>query len=97
MDKYVLHYYFYAIDKNDVDIILWYLWMELIYRVNINVKNKFTNFVYEKKKITLHDISFSKQEGSKGTHEKVSIRKIIVVPTNTSNEDPKVEWKEEHT
>jgi len=37
MDKYVLHYVFYALDMVDVDIILGYPWMESIGTVNINV------------------------------------------------------------
>jgi hypothetical protein len=41
MDKYVLHSDFYAIDMDDVYIVLGYLWMESVGTININVQNKF--------------------------------------------------------
>jgi hypothetical protein len=70
MDKYVLHSNFHAIDMNDVDIILGYPWMESIGTVNINVQKKFMKLWYKKKKITLQDMSLSKQEGPKGPLKK---------------------------
>jgi hypothetical protein len=42
---------------------------------------------YKKKKITLYDISLTKQEGPKGAHEELFVGRIILIPTNTSNEE----------
>ena len=64
MDKYVLHSNFFAIDMDDVDVVLGYPWMDSIGTVNINLQKKFLKLWYKKKKITLQDISFSKQEKS---------------------------------
>ena len=74
MDKYVLHSKFYAIDIDDVDVVLGYPWMHSIGTVNINVHNIFLKLWYKKKKIALQDISFSNQEEPKLAHE-VSTRK----------------------
>jgi hypothetical protein len=63
MDKYVLHSYFYAIDMDDVDIVLGYPWMDSVGTININVQKKFLKFWYKKNKITLQDVSLSKKEG----------------------------------
>ena len=52
MDKYVLHSDFYAIDMNDVDIVLEYPWMDLEGTFNIHVKKKFMK-LWQKNKITL--------------------------------------------
>jgi hypothetical protein len=51
---------------------------------------------YKKTKIALYDMSLSKQEGPKGTHEKVPIGKIIAVPTDTSDVDSEEEATKEH-
>jgi hypothetical protein len=51
MDKYVLHSYFYAIDMDEVDIVLGYPWMATIGTININVENKFLKLWYKKKKM----------------------------------------------
>ena len=88
MDKYVLHSNFFAIDMDDVDVVLGYPWMNSIGTVNINLQKKFLKLWYKKKKITLQDISFSKQE-------KVSTRKLVVAPADTSEEDSMVESEEE--
>jgi hypothetical protein len=80
MDKYVLHSDFHAIDMNDVDVILGYPWMESIGTININVQKKFLKLWYKKKKITLQDISLTKQEGPKGHIKEVLVGKIIAVP-----------------
>lgn len=48
MDKYVLHSYFYAMNMNDVNIILWYPWMDSIFTVNINVQKKIMKLWYKK-------------------------------------------------
>jgi hypothetical protein len=53
MEKYVLHSGFHAIDMDDVYIFLGYTWMNLFGTFNINVKKKFINLWYKKKKITL--------------------------------------------
>ena len=88
MDKYVLHSNFFAIDMDDVDVVLGYPWMDSIGTVNINVQKNFLQLWYKKNKITLQDISLSKQE-------EVSTRKLFVAPTDTSDEDSMVESEEE--
>jgi hypothetical protein len=62
MDKYVLHSYFYAIDMDEVDIVLGCPWIESMGTININVKKKFLKLWYKKKEITLQDVSLSKKE-----------------------------------
>ena len=52
MDTYVFHSNFYAIDMDDVDVVLGYPWMDSIGTVNINVQKKFLKLWYNKKKIT---------------------------------------------
>ena len=54
-------------------------------------------FWYKKNKITLQDISHTKQEGPKGAHEEVLISKIIEVPVGKENEESKFESKEGST
>jgi hypothetical protein len=49
---------------------------------------------YKKKKITLQDISLTKQEGPKGAHEEFLAVKLIAIPTHTSNEESEVEFEE---
>jgi hypothetical protein len=63
MDKYVLHSYFYAMDMDEVDIILGYPWIESVGTININVQKKFLKLWYKKKKITLQDVSLNKKDG----------------------------------
>jgi hypothetical protein len=63
MDTYVLHSNFYAMDMDEVDIVLGYPWIESMGTININVKNKFLMLWYKKKKITLQDVSLSKKYG----------------------------------
>jgi hypothetical protein len=63
MDKYVLHSNFYAMDMDEVDIVLGYPWMESVGTININVQKKFLKIWYKKKKITLQDVSLSKKDG----------------------------------
>jgi hypothetical protein len=53
MDKHVLHSYFYAIDMDDVDIVLGYSWMDSVDTININVQKNFLKLWYMKKLITL--------------------------------------------
>jgi hypothetical protein len=56
MDKCVLHSYFYAMDMDDVDIVLGYPWIESVGTININVQKKFLKFWYKKKKIALQGL-----------------------------------------
>jgi hypothetical protein len=63
MDKYVLHSYFYAMDMDEVDIVLGYPWIESVGTININVQKKFLKLWYKKKKITLQDVSLIKKDG----------------------------------
>ena len=53
MDKYVLHCDFYPSDRDNMDVVLGYTWMESMGIVNINVQKKFLKLYYKKKKITL--------------------------------------------
>ena len=53
MDKYLPHSDIYAMDMDEVDIILGYPWIELVGIINIYVKKKFLKLLYKKKKITL--------------------------------------------
>jgi hypothetical protein len=63
MDKYVLHSNFYAMDMDEVDIVLGYPWIESVSTLNINVQKKFLKLWYKKKKITLQDVSLNKKYG----------------------------------
>jgi hypothetical protein len=63
MDKYVMHSDFYAMDMDEVDIVLGYSWIKSVGTININVKKKFLKLWYKKKKITLQDASLSKKDG----------------------------------
>jgi hypothetical protein len=63
MDKYVLHSNFYAMDMDEVDIVLGYPWIESVGTININVKKKFLKLWYKKKKITLQDVYLNKKDG----------------------------------
>jgi hypothetical protein len=53
MDKYVLHSNFSAIDMDDVDIVLGYIWMDSLGTININVRKNFLKLWYKKIKIIL--------------------------------------------
>jgi hypothetical protein len=63
MDKYVLHSYFYAMDINEVDVVLGYPWIESMGTIKINVQMNFLKLWYKKKKITLQDVSLNKKDG----------------------------------
>jgi hypothetical protein len=65
--------------------------------VNIDVQNKFLKLWYKKNKITLQNISLTKQKGSKEAHEEIIIEKLIEIPTNTSDEESKAKLEEEST
>jgi len=74
----VLHSYFCAIDMDDVNIALGYSWMNSANTININVQKHFLKLWYKKKKITLQDISLTKQEGPTRAPKEVFVGKIIV-------------------
>ena len=58
MDKYALHSDFYALDIDDVNVILGYPWMQSMGTVTINAEKNFLKLWYrKKKKITLQDMS----------------------------------------
>jgi len=65
--------------------------MESIGTPNINVQNKFMKLWYKKRKITLKDISINNKKGPREGNEEFMAGKLIAVPTNTSNENSKVE------
>jgi hypothetical protein len=50
MDKYVLHSDFYAMDMDEVDIVLGYPWIESVGTINISVQNKFLKLWTRKRK-----------------------------------------------
>jgi hypothetical protein len=77
MDKYVLHSYFYAIDMDDVDIVLGYPWIESVGTININVQKKFLKLWYKKNKITLQDVSLSKKEGPMEASKEVIVESEV--------------------
>jgi hypothetical protein len=62
MDKYVFHSDFYAMDMDEVDIVLGYPWIESVGTININIQKKFLKLWYKKKKITLQDVSLSMKD-----------------------------------
>ena len=49
MDKYIFCSYFYALDMDEVDVILGYPWMDSIGTINISVQKKLLNLCYKKK------------------------------------------------
>jgi hypothetical protein len=59
----VLHSQFYAMDMDEVDIILEYPWIESMGTININVQKMFLKLWYKKKKIALDDVSLNKKDG----------------------------------
>ena len=59
MDKYALHFDFHAIDMDNVDIVLGYPWMQSFGTINLNIEKKFLKLWYDKKKVTLQDISLT--------------------------------------
>lgn len=83
MDKYVLHFDFYDLDIEDVDVFLGYPLMDLVGPINLNVQNKILKLWYKKKKITLQNISLSKPAQSKGLHDAMSPRSLDVIPIDT--------------
>jgi hypothetical protein len=88
MDKYVLHSYFYAIDMDDVDIVLGYPWMDSVGTININVKKKFLKIWYKKKKITLQMCLLVRKKGLWG-------KKEVIVESEVESEVESTEGDEE--
>lgn len=80
MDKYVLDFDFYALDMEDVNVVLAYPWMDLVGTISLNVWNKILKLSQMKKNITLQDISLSKLEEPKGIHDAVSTTTLEVIP-----------------
>jgi hypothetical protein len=74
MDKYVMHSYFYVMDMDEVDICLGYPWIESVGTINTNVKKKFLKFWYNKKKITLQDLSLNKKYGPTESNKAVIVK-----------------------
>jgi hypothetical protein len=87
MDKYVLHSYFYVMDMDEVDIFLGYPWIESMGTININVQNKFLKLWYKKKKITLQDVSLSKNDGPTVTNKEFIIESEVESEGESTNED----------
>jgi hypothetical protein len=77
MDKYVLHSYFYAMDMDEVDIVLGYPWIESVGTININVQKIFLNLWFKKNKITLKYVSLSKTEGPMTSSTKVLVESEV--------------------
>jgi hypothetical protein len=77
MDKYVLHSDFYAMDMDEVDIVLGYPWIESMGTININVQKKFLKLWYKKKKITLQDVSLSKKDGPTEASKEVIVESEV--------------------
>ena len=90
MGNYVLHSYFHSKDMENVDIFLGYPWMKSMGIVNINAKKKFLNPWYKKRKITLQDVSHTKQEALKGLKEEVSTWNLELIPIDTSDDESMV-------
>jgi hypothetical protein len=89
MDKYVLHSCFYAMDTDEVDIVLGYPWIELVGTININVKYKFLKLWYKKKKITLQDVSLSQKDGP------MEASKEVIVESKVESKAKSIEGDEE--
>jgi hypothetical protein len=47
MDKYLLHSIFYAMDMDEVEIVLGYPWIESMGTIDINVQKKFLILWYK--------------------------------------------------
>jgi hypothetical protein len=87
MDKYVLHSYFYAMDMNEVDIVLGYPWIESVGTININVQKKFLKLWYKKKKIILQDVSLSKKDGPMEASKEVIAQSEFESETESTERD----------
>ena len=88
MDKYVLHSNFYAMDMDEVDIVLGYPWIESVGTININVQKMFLKLWYKKNKITLQDVSLSQKDGP------MEARKEVIVEFEVESEAESTEGDE---
>jgi hypothetical protein len=92
MDKYVLHSDFYAMNMDEVDIVLGYPWIESVGTININVKKKFLKLWYKKKKITLQDVSLSKKDGPmEASKEVIAQSGVESVAESTKGDEAKLQ------
>jgi hypothetical protein len=92
MDKYVLHSDFYAMDMDEVDIVLGYHWIESVGTININVQKSFLKLWYKKKKITLHDVSLSKKDGPmEASKEIIAQSKVESEAESTEGDEAKLQ------
>jgi DNA helicase IV len=89
MDKYVLHSDFYAMDMDEVDIVLGYPWIESMGTININVQKKNLKLWYKKNKITLKDVSLNKKDGP------TEASKAVIVKFEFETEAKSIEGDEE--
>jgi hypothetical protein len=92
MDKYELHSDLCALNMDEVDIVLRYLWIESMGTININVEKKFLKLWYKKKKITLQDVSLSKKDGSmEGRKEVISEFEVESKEDSTKGDEEKLQ------
>jgi hypothetical protein len=95
MDKYVSHSYFYAMDMDEVDIVLGYPWIESVGTININGHNNFLKLWYKKKKITFQDGSLNKKYGpTEARKEVISESEVESEAESTEGDEEKLQ--EEH-
>jgi hypothetical protein len=87
MDKYVLHSNFYAMDMDEVDIVLGYPWIESMGTININVQKKFLKLWYKKKKMTLQDVSLSKKYGPMEASKEVIVQSKVESEVDSTEGD----------
>jgi hypothetical protein len=97
MDKYVLHSDFYAMDMDEVDIVLGYAWIESVGAININVQKKFFKLWYKKKKITLQDVSLCKKDGPMEASKEVFAQsKVELEAESTEGDEEKLQEGHNH-
>jgi hypothetical protein len=78
-------------DRNEVDIVLGYPWIELVGTININVQKMFLKLWYKKKKIALKDMSLSKKDGP------TEASKEVIVDFKVESEKNSIEGDEENS
>jgi hypothetical protein len=88
MHKYVLHSDFYAMHMDEVDIFLGYPWIESVGTININMQKKFLKLWYNKKKITLQDVSLNKKDGP------IEVGKVFIIESEVESEAESIEGYE---
>ena len=76
-------------DIDEVDIVLGHHWIESVGVINVNVKKKFLKLWFNKKKITLQDMSLSKKE------EPIETIKVVIVEFEVEFEAEPTERHEE--